>query len=224
MMVLAQTVNPGLLCVHAGLPGVVSPETGDLSYSVPSQTLTNAAMARLNQWVTGWPTCQSGGSTSEAHKVDVATEESDLHRNLLRRLGTHMVRHALGAMGTLNYFSVDKFVRDCELERLAQTYEQGEPSLPLPLELPHDETALDGIREMALKGCNARQTDHCLRHIQSFTEWENQVMPSLRAQLTPVAPAVAPVTALGVDHLVARPILEAGVLESSLDAADFPQA
>jgi trimethylamine--corrinoid protein Co-methyltransferase len=221
MMVVAQTVNPGLTCVHAGLPGVISPETGDLSYSVPSQTLVNVAMARLNQWVTGLPTCQSGGSTSEARDVDLAVEESDFHRNLLRLLGTHIVRHALGAMGTLNYFNVDKFVRDCELERVAQTYGPGESPRPLPLVLPHDETALEGIREMALKGCNARHTDHCLQHLQSFTEWEDQVMPSLRTQLVP---AVAPVTELGLEQLTTNPILDPGMLESSLDAADLPRA
>jgi trimethylamine---corrinoid protein Co-methyltransferase len=32
MMVVAQTVNPGLVCVHGGIPGVVE-AGGDLSYS-----------------------------------------------------------------------------------------------------------------------------------------------------------------------------------------------
>lgn len=53
MMIIAQTVNPGILCIHGGLPSVT--ETGgNLSYSSPHQPLINAALARVNTWVTGF--------------------------------------------------------------------------------------------------------------------------------------------------------------------------
>jgi trimethylamine--corrinoid protein Co-methyltransferase len=51
MMVVAQTVNPGIACMHGGIPGVTE-SSGDLSYSSPYQPLINAAMARVNTWVT----------------------------------------------------------------------------------------------------------------------------------------------------------------------------
>jgi trimethylamine--corrinoid protein Co-methyltransferase len=44
MMVLAQTVNPGICCMHGGIPGVSGPG-GDLSYSSRYQPIINVAMA-----------------------------------------------------------------------------------------------------------------------------------------------------------------------------------
>jgi trimethylamine--corrinoid protein Co-methyltransferase len=105
-----------------------------------------------------------------------------LHRNIFRNLGGHMVRHSLGAMGDLAYFNIDKFIQDCEMERAAQTSGLAVPSEPLPLGLPSDPEAFEGIREMALMGGNPRQTDHCLRNIQSFTQWEEEAWPALQAQ------------------------------------------
>ena len=108
MIVVAQTVTPGLVCVNSAIPGPLCPLTDNLSYSQPALTMVNAAMARLNQWVTGLPSCQSGGSTSEAQDVDLAAQESAFHRNVMRNLGVPMVRHSLGTMGDLNYFNIDK--------------------------------------------------------------------------------------------------------------------
>ena len=109
MMVLAQTLNPGLTCVHGGIPDVLGIE-GDLSYSDPGQPIINSAMARLNMWITGFPSAQSGGSTSVIDNIPVAVEESELSRNTLREYGVHILRHAMGALGSLNYFSLDKFI------------------------------------------------------------------------------------------------------------------
>ena len=60
MMVVAQTVNPGIPCIHGGIPDVLG-IGGDLCYSDPGQPLINSAMARLNLWITGFPSAQSGG-------------------------------------------------------------------------------------------------------------------------------------------------------------------
>jgi trimethylamine--corrinoid protein Co-methyltransferase len=40
-----------------------------------------------------------------------------LSRNALRKYGVHIVRHAMGALGSLNFFSLEKFLEDCEIER-----------------------------------------------------------------------------------------------------------
>jgi len=64
MLALAQTVNPGMLCMFGGMPCTTRPD-GDLDYSHDAMNLLNVAVARLNMWVTGLPSVQSGGSTGE---------------------------------------------------------------------------------------------------------------------------------------------------------------
>ena len=119
MMMLAQTIHPGIGCVHGGIPDVLG-IGGDLDYSDPGQPIINSAMARLNLWVTGFPSAQSGGSTSIVNDIPAAVEESERSRNTLRLYGVHILRHAMGAMGNLNYFSLEKFIEDCERERNAR--------------------------------------------------------------------------------------------------------
>jgi len=104
MMMLAQTLRPGISCIHGGIPDVLG-IGGDLDYSDPGQPIINSAMARLNLWVTGFPSAQSGGSTSIVNDIPAAVEESERSRNTLRLYGVHILRHAMGAMGNLNYFS-----------------------------------------------------------------------------------------------------------------------
>ncbi|MEA2058962.1 MAG: hypothetical protein U9P10_00170 [Thermodesulfobacteriota bacterium] len=79
MMILAETVNPGVCCVHGGIPDVMG-ISGDLCYSDPRQPLINSAMARLNLWVTGIPSAQSGGSTSIINDIPAA---QDFYRFLI---------------------------------------------------------------------------------------------------------------------------------------------
>jgi trimethylamine--corrinoid protein Co-methyltransferase len=185
MMVLAQTINPGIPCVHGGIPGVTE-SGGDLSYTSLSQPLTNSAMARLNLWVTKFPSAQSGGSTSETDDIEKAVAESEASRNMMRGYGTHIVRHAMGAMGSLNFFSLEKFNEDCEREAEArkefakiQTPETG----ILPLELPADHQAFEAIRDMADKG-NPRSTDHTLQNVKSFMDWETRVEETAEQEKT----------------------------------------
>ncbi len=175
MMVVAQTVHPGVTCVHGGIPGVVD-RTGDLSYSSPSQPLINAALARLNLWVTGYPSAQSGGSTSVCDNLEAAVNESEVSRNTMRKYGAHFVRHALGAMGNLNFFSLEKFILDCEKERTARQSLQSnsDDGFIRPLYLSGDPEAAEAVREMALKG-NPRYTDHCLRNIGAFEAWPDRI-------------------------------------------------
>lgn len=176
MMVLVQTIQPGTLCVHGGIPGVVGPK-GDLSYSSPSQALINEAMARLNLWVTGFPSAQSGGSTSLTDSIQEAVEESRISRNRLRRYGAHMIRHAFGTLGNLQFFSLEKFSRDCEAETKARAELErnaiGEMEV-LPLYLPADDMTMEAIHELAVKG-NPKITDHSLRNVHAFRKWEERV-------------------------------------------------
>ena len=176
MMILVQTVKPGTVCVHGGIPGVVS-QDGDISYSNPVQWLLNEAMARLNLWVAGFPSAQSGGSTSVSQDLHQAIEESKNSRNKLRRYGAHMVRHAFGALGNLQFFNRHKFEEDCKAETEARkTIDRnaiGEISV-LPLFIPSDEHALEAIFELTTKG-SPKITDHSLRNVDVFRKWQERI-------------------------------------------------
>ncbi len=174
MIILAQTVNPGVPCVHGGIPDVLG-ATGDLCYSDPGQPIINSAMARLNMWVTGLPSAQSGGSTSIIDDVTAAAEESELSRNTLREYGVHILRHAMGAMGSLNFFSLEKFVEDCRREREARrVWLKTRHDFVIPLYFPEDKDALKGIREIAQRG-GARNADHTLKNIDAFVKWRRKL-------------------------------------------------
>jgi trimethylamine---corrinoid protein Co-methyltransferase len=175
MMVIAQTVNPGLSCIHCGIPSVIG-AGGHLSYSSPHQTLINAALARVNTWITNFPSAQTGGSTSLPDVTFQALSDSELSRNALRKYGVHIVRHAMGALGSLNFFSLEKFLEDCDRERGSMMIFDAIPKDKgmVPLYFPGDDQALAGIREIAEKG-NPKFADHSLKHVDSFRQWEGIV-------------------------------------------------
>ncbi len=175
MMIIAQTVNPGVVCMHGGIPSVTG-EGGNLSYSSPHQTFINAALARVNTWITGFPSAQTGGSTSLPDATAEAVLESELSRNFLRKYGVHIVRHAMGALGSLTFFSMEKFAEDCERERQSWKIFEACPQNTgvIPLYFPGDEHALDGIREIGEKG-NPKATEHTLKNINSFCQWEKTI-------------------------------------------------
>lgn len=183
MMVMAQTVNPGVLCLHGGIPGVTE-AGGDLSYSSTHQPLINAAMARVNNWVTKLPSAQSGGSTSIADLNSDAVFESELSRNSLRKYGVHIIRHAMGAMGSLNFFSLEKFEEDCARERknLKLFAEAPKDKGVIPLYFPTDQEAMEGVREVAEKG-GPKNAEHTLRNVDSFFQWENTINNAARKKL-----------------------------------------
>ncbi len=183
MMVIAQTINPGIFCMHGGIPGVTE-AGGDLSYSSPHQPLINAAMARVNTWITKFPSAQSGGSTSLPDVNQQAMVESELSRNTLRKYGVHIIRHAMGALGSLNFFSLDKFIEDCERERKAQKIFDEAPKDKgiIPLYFPADDETMEGIREIAEKG-SPQAADHTLRNVESFMKWENVINEKARRKL-----------------------------------------
>ena len=198
MMMLAQTSNPGIGCVHGGIPDVLG-VGGDLDYSDPGQPIINSAMARLNLWVTGFPSAQSGGSTSIVNDTLTAVEESEISRNTLRLYGVHILRHAMGAMGNLNYFSLEKFIQDCERERIARKqWLRTRHYFVVPLHVPEDPQAVAGIREIAEKG-GAKNADHTLNHVDAFACWhrvlaeageEKTYFPELRDVTADNGPAV----------------------------------
>jgi trimethylamine--corrinoid protein Co-methyltransferase len=183
MMVIAQTVNPGISCIHCGIPSVTE-AGGNLSYSSPHQTFINAAMARVNTWITNFPSAQTGGSTSLPDVTFKALSDSELSRNALRKYGVHIVRHAMGALGSLNFFSLEKFLEDCERERRSRMIFDAIPKDKgmIPLYFPGDDQALAGIREIAEKG-NPKFADHTLKNVDSFRQWEDIISQAAKKKL-----------------------------------------
>lgn len=183
MMVIAQTVNPGISCIHCGIPSVIEAD-GNLAYSSPHQTFINAALARVNTWITGFPSAQTGGSTSLPDVTPQALRDSELSRNALRKYGVHILRHAMGALGSLNFFSLEKFLEDCERERRSRIIFESIPKDTgvIPMYFPGDDQALAGIREIAQKG-NPRNTDHTLKNVDSFRLWEDSINQAAKKKL-----------------------------------------
>jgi trimethylamine--corrinoid protein Co-methyltransferase len=175
MMVIAQTVNPGISCVHCGIPSVIG-GGGNISYSSSHQTFINAALARVNTWITGFPSAQTGGSTSLTEVTPQALTDSELSRNALRKYGVHILRHAMGALGSLNFFSLEKFLEDCERERRSRKIFDLIPKDigVIPLYFPGDDQSLAGIREIAEKG-NPKNADHTLKNVDSFRLWGDSI-------------------------------------------------
>ncbi len=183
MMVVAQTVNPGVACIHCGIPSVIGPG-GNLDYSSPHQTFINAALARINGWITGFPSAQTGGSTSLHEVTPQALKDSELSRNALRKYGVHILRHSMGALGSLNFFSLEKFLEDCEREKESKKVFDGIPKDKgtIPMYFPEDDRALDGIREIAEKG-NPKDAEHTLRNVDSFRQWEGAIKQAAKKKV-----------------------------------------
>jgi trimethylamine--corrinoid protein Co-methyltransferase len=159
--------------------------SGDLSYSSPHQPLINAAMARVNQWVTKLPSAQSGGSTSLLEVNPESIAQSALSRNTLRKYGVHILRHAMGIVGSLNFFSIEKFIEDCEQERQSLKTFGAVPKDKgvIPMYFPSDDEAMAGLREMADKGCNPKYADHTLKNVASFSDWEQVINEAAKKKL-----------------------------------------
>ena len=77
----------------------------------------------------------------------------------------------MGAMGNLNYFSLQKFIEDCKRERIDRLqWLRTRHDFIVPLHLPEDLDAVSGIREIVERG-GAKNADHTLKHVDAFAQW-----------------------------------------------------
>ncbi|MGD8212863.1 MAG: trimethylamine methyltransferase family protein, partial [Desulfobacterales bacterium] len=167
MLAVAQIVRPGVLCMFGGMPCTTGPH-GDLAYSHDAMNLLNVAVARVNMWLTGLPTVQSGGSTEEKKPNDNALQDGIRGRRILCEFGVHHARHCFGVLDNLNFFSEDAFVNDCDAHR---TYLKTKPEkITLkPLYIPPDDQALEVIRRVA--GGDYYVDYHTTANISVFDDW-----------------------------------------------------
>lgn len=167
MLAVAQTVNPGMLCMYGGMPATTRPD-GDLAYSHPAMNLLNVAVARLNMWVTGLSTVQSGGSTSRKEPDSEALADGIRGRRILCEFGIHHARHCFGVLDNLNFFSEEAFLADCQAQRDYLTSQKKDCGLK-PLYLPADDRAFDVIQRVASADFHVDQ--HTTANLNAFDDW-----------------------------------------------------
>jgi len=172
MLAVAQTVNPGMLCMFGGMPCTTKPD-GDLAYSHDAMNLLNVAVARLNMWVTGLPSVQSGGSTKEKIPNKRALADGIRGRRILCHFGVHNARHCFGVLDNLNFFSEAAFIADCEAHRqyLAKRISS---ETPKPLYLPRDDKAFEVIQRVA--SFDYHVDYHTTANLGAFDNWAKVVI------------------------------------------------
>ena len=172
MLAVAQTVNPGILCVFGGMPCTTKPD-GDLAYSHDGMNLLNVAVARLNMWVTGIPSVQSGGSTGEKTPSAQALSDGKRGRQELCDFGVHNARHCFGVLDNLNFFSEDAFWYDCQAQREYLAFHKGAMELK-PLYLPEDNQAFDVIQRVASRDYHVDY--HTTANLSVFDDWARTII------------------------------------------------
>lgn len=167
MLAVAQTVNPGMLCMFGGMPCPTKP-SGDLAYSNPAMDLLNVAVSRFNIWVTGLPTVQSGGSTEEKEPNGQALSDGMRGKRILHEFGVHNARHCFGVLDNLTFFSEEAFVKDCDAYRQYRRKMNGGFTLK-PLYTPEDPKAFEVI--MNVKSGDYHVDYHSTANITAFDDW-----------------------------------------------------
>lgn len=171
MLTVAQTVQPGMLCMFGGMPCPTKPD-GDLAYSDDAMDLLNVAVARLNMWVTGLPSVQSGGSTEEKAPGEKALADGMRGRQILCDFGVHNARHCFGVLDNLNFFSEEAFLKDCEAHR-QYLKTAGLPGELKPLCFPADAQAFDVVSRVASGDYHV--DFHTTANISAFDDWARAV-------------------------------------------------
>lgn len=179
MLAVAQTITPGMLCMFGGMPCPTKPN-GDLAYSTDAMDMLNVAVARVNMWVTGLPTVQSGGSTERDRPDAEALKDGIRGRRILSEFGVHNARHCFGVLGNLNFFSEKAFIADCEAQR--QYLKNAEPFVLKPLYTPEDKQAFEVIQRVASGDYHVDY--HTTANFSAFDDWEKRaavkrVLPTL---------------------------------------------
>lgn len=167
MLAVVQTINPGLLCMFGGMPCPTKPN-GDLAYSEDSMDMLNVAVSRVNTWVTGLPSVQSGGSTEQKAPGPEALADGMRGKKILSDFGVHNARHCFGVLDNLNFFSEEAFSQDCEAYRQHLAQKKGEFVLK-PIYTPEDPQAFEVIANVASGDYHVDY--HTTANISAFDDW-----------------------------------------------------
>jgi len=169
MIVVAETLSPGIVCIHAGYP--CPTKKYQMMHGSPELNFINLALTRLNLLVTGLPTNQAAASTSQPKINARAYTEGRRGRNLFRLFKFHMLGEAFGFVDNLTAFNFEKFERELEEERSARkkfNYRLDS------LYIPEDQEALEVIKR---RGSTFGYMDdlHTLRNLTAFDDWMKEL-------------------------------------------------
>ena len=126
----AQLLNPGSVCIHAGLPAIADPRSGYRpNYGLQSHNVLNLLLAHLNMML-GLPTIQSGATTNESDVTPRSLADARTGLAVFKRYGFHMLRHAFGFLGGLLDFSIAKLEKVIEIAEAVTADEA--PAIAMP--------------------------------------------------------------------------------------------
>jgi len=142
---VAQLLNQGTICVHAGFPTIADPRIEyNPNYGLKSHFLLNILMCHLNLML-DLPSFQSAGTTHEEHLTDRAYEDAKIGQAMCKKYGVHMIRHPFSFLRYLIDFSIEK------LEKSIRNAEQVTPEDAPEVEMPvYDERGMESVQNIGL--------------------------------------------------------------------------
>lgn len=142
---VAQLLNPGVTCIHAGFPTIADPRIDyNPNYGLVSHNMLNILMTHLNL-ILDIPTCQSAGTTNEEHLTERAYKDAIAGQALCKKYGFHMIRHPFSFLRYLIDFSFTKLEKT--IEAVNNVTPDDAPEIYIP---PYDERGMESIRHTGL--------------------------------------------------------------------------
>ncbi len=162
---LSQLVNPGITCVHSGLPSIANLQKNyAVDLGLISHNLANLLLGKICQNL-NLPSIHSACTTNEDRPGERAEKDAVNGYALMKKYGFHQMRHAFGFLKELVSFSIAKLERHIEL--CEQTGPQQAPDFDIE---PYDPEGFDAIMRNG-SSPNYMRDDHTLKNTgKSFLE------------------------------------------------------
>lgn len=142
---MAQIINPGITCIHAGYPTIADPRIEyNPNYGLRSHNLLNILMTHLNL-ILDLPTCQSACTTHEEHPTQRAYADAKMGQAMCKKYGVHMIRHSFAFLRYLIDFSIEKMEKGIEV--FENTTADDAPEIEMPV---YDERGMKSIMNTGL--------------------------------------------------------------------------
>ncbi|MFO7557310.1 MAG: trimethylamine methyltransferase family protein [Desulfobacterales bacterium] len=142
---VAQLLNPGVACIHAGFPTIADPRIDyNPNYGLKSHNLLNILMTHLNL-ILDLPTFQSACTTHEEHPTARAYADAKMGQAMCQKYGVHMIRHPFAFLRYLVDFSIEKLEKGIEI--FENTTAEDAPEIEMPV---YDERGMESIMNIGL--------------------------------------------------------------------------
>ena len=142
---VAQLLNPGVTCIHAGFPTIADPRIDyNPNYGLKSHNLLNILMTHLNL-ILDLPSFQSACTTHEEHPTERAYAEAKMGQAMCKKYGVHMIRHPFSFLRYLIDFSIEKLEKSIDI--FENTSAKDAPDIKMPV---YDERGMESIKHIGL--------------------------------------------------------------------------